>query len=135
MNRLINLLLHLTMAWRRVFLWPAFIRQLGAPDQVQKAVLESILQRNQQTRFGIAHQFATIDSPQEYARRVPLQTYEDLRPYIEEQQKGSPHQLTSEDPLLFAQTSGTTGKPKYIPVLERSIVSAKQNQRLFSYAI
>jgi len=135
MNRLINLLLHATMLWRRFTLWLAFTRKLGTPDQVQQAVLQSILQRNGRTRFGEAHQFATITSTEEYAARVPLQTYEDLRPYIERQQQGSPRELTSEEPLLFAQTSGTTGKPKYIPVLQRSIDGARENQRLFSYGI
>ncbi len=135
MNLLINLLLHATMVWRRFILWPAFTRKLNAPDQVQQAVLQSILQRNSRTRFGEAHQFATITSPAEYALRVPLQTYEDLRPYIERQQQGSPGELTSEEPLLFAQTSGTTGKPKYIPILQRSIDGARENQRLFSYGI
>lgn len=135
MNGLINLIIRLQMAWRGFALWRPFVRQTRSPGAVQQAVLQSILRRNRPTRFGQDHGFASITSPQEYAARVPLQSYEDLRPYIEHQQNGNSGQLTTEDPILFAQTSGTTGKAKYIPVLPRTVKQAKTNQRLFAHRL
>jgi hypothetical protein len=135
MSGLINLLIRLQMAWRGVALWRPFLQQTRSPAAVQQAVLKSILARNRQSRFGREHGFASITSPQEYAARVPLQSYEDLRPYIEQQQRGEPRQLTVEEPILFAQTSGTTGKAKYIPILPRTVKQAKTNQRLFAHRL
>ncbi len=42
--------------------------------------------------------------------------YEDIRERIDRVTRGEKGVLTAEDPVLFAQTSGTTGTPKYIPV-------------------
>ena len=42
--------------------------------------------------------------------------YEAIRPRIDRMTAGSSNVLTAEDPVLFAQTSGTTGQPKFIPV-------------------
>ena len=135
MNGLINAVIRVQMAWRSVVLWRPFLRLTRAPDFTQGAVLKSILNRHRDTRFGREHKFATIASPEEYAARVPLQSYETLRPYIEQQQLGTHRQLTAEDPILFAQTSGTTGRPKYIPILPQTVTSAKRNQRLFAYCL
>jgi len=131
-NRLGNLLLDLHMAVSRIFLWRPFLRQTRDPDAVQRRLLKSILHRNRNTRFGREHDFASIDSPRNYASRVAIQNYEDLRPYIERQEQGQPRQLTADEPIMFAQTSGTTGLPKNIPVLARTIAQAERNQRLFA---
>lgn len=133
MNRLINLLIRYQMALNGLFVWRPFARKTRDPAAAQKRVLKAILRRNRNTRFGREHGFASIATPEEYTARVPLQNYEDLRPYIEREQQGHPRQLTLEPPIMFAQTSGTTGKPKYIPVLLRTVAQAKTDQRLFSY--
>ncbi len=50
-----------------------------------------------------------------FASRVPVQDYETLRPYIDEQRRTGAPALTSEAPLFYAQTSGTTGTPEVHP--------------------
>ena len=69
----------------------------------------------------------------DFRRAVPVQGYESLRPYVEAQAETGESALTVDTPVLYAQTSGTTGVPKYVPLLERSLQSHKRLQNLFSY--
>ena len=80
------------------------------------AVLRRLLAANQRTRFGIEHGFADIRTAAQFRERVPVQEYEMLRPYVDEQRRTGAQALTMEAPLFYAQTSGTTGAPKLIPI-------------------
>jgi hypothetical protein len=54
-----------------------------------------------------------------YRRRIPLHTYEDLAPQIEEMKKGAEDVLWPGRCQIYAKTSGTTtGRPRHIPVTE-----------------
>src|SRR5262249_41688152 len=53
---------------------------------------------------------------EEYARRVPVNDYEALRPYVDAEISHGESALTRERPRWYARTSGTTGKPKDIPL-------------------
>ena len=57
---------------------------------------------------------------------MPVCTYEDLRPAIEVQEKSREPLLTSGQPILFAQTSGTTGVPKNIPILPQTVEAIRR---------
>jgi len=56
-----------------------------------------------------------------------------LRPYLDEQEQTGNPVLYQGQPVLYAQTSGTTSEPKYIPVLESTLRQFKQQQRLLTY--
>lgn len=86
------------------------------PVQAQQDKLLQILQANKSTEYGQKHGFASIRSIREYQEQVPVVDYEDIRSEVERMVKGESGVLTSEIPVMFAQTSGTTGDPKYIPV-------------------
>ena len=64
---------------------------------------------------------------------MPVQDYETLRPYVEDQRLTGAPALTAESPLFYAQTSGTTGKPKYIPITPSVLAMHRAEQALFSY--
>jgi hypothetical protein len=86
------------------------------PGTAQRERLRAILHRNRDTEYGRAHGFGAIESVAEYQRNVPVNSYETLGPLIERMASGEHEVLTSEDPMMFAVTSGTTGKQKLIPV-------------------
>jgi hypothetical protein len=86
------------------------------PETAQKELLMSIIGRNADTEYGRKYGFDRIKSVAEYQSRVPVIAYEDISGYIERVTRGERNVLTAEDPVMFAQTSGTTGKPKFIPI-------------------
>lgn len=93
-----------------------FRKALAEPAATQEKLLLSILRRNQDTEYGRAYGFSSIRSLNAYQGNVPIIDYEAIRSRIDRMTRGEENVLTAETPVLFAQTSGTTGKPKYIPV-------------------
>jgi hypothetical protein len=97
---------------------PAFVRfglALENPGQTQRDLLMGYIRRNRDTRFGAAHGFAEIRSPEDFARHVPLQTYEDLEPWIDRIAAGEKNILTTEPVTRLVPTSGSTHARKLIP--------------------
>ncbi len=86
------------------------------PTAAQEALLRRMMANNRDTEYGREHGFAAVRSLDDYRSRVPVVDYEDIRGHIDRMTRGEKGVLTDEDPVLFAQTSGTTGTPKYIPV-------------------
>jgi hypothetical protein len=109
------------------------LRALGKPSKIQQELLIELLKKNRSTTFGKQHGFATIGSLREYSRTVPLQDYESLRPYITTQREQKTSELTAEQPIMYAQTSGTMDEPKYIPVTPASLGFHKLNQGVFTW--
>jgi len=118
----------------RFGVWSSFVRATRSPDKVQKALLARILKINSKTKFGIRHHFEEIKTYEDYRNRVEVQSYEDLRPYIERQDANKEPELTLEQPVLYAKTSGTTAAPKLIPILAPSIDKFRESQKIASYA-
>ncbi len=86
------------------------------PDRTQTEKLLDILQHNAQTEYGRRYGFASVRSVADFQRNVPPTEYDALEPYIERVRNGEPGVLTAERPSMFATSSGTTGRAKYIPV-------------------
>jgi hypothetical protein len=89
---------------------------LKDPAGAQRRLLASILERNRDTEYGKGFDFGRLKSLADYQGNVPIISYEDIRGQIDRMTRGENNVLTAETPVLFAQTSGTTGDPKYIPV-------------------
>ncbi|MEN8728320.1 MAG: GH3 auxin-responsive promoter family protein [Desulfuromonadales bacterium] len=86
------------------------------PVATQTAKLRHLMQKNAGTEYGKRHGFADINSFETYRSRVPVITYEDIKEDMQRVVSGAQNIFTAEDPVMFAQTSGTTGDPKYVPV-------------------
>ncbi len=114
--------------------WLPLLRQTECPEEVQQTVLRGILTRQASTRFGTEHGFRTIRTYREFCHAVPVLSYEDLRPYVEAQETMRVPYLNAEQPASYVQTSGTTGQPKHVPILARTVEWIRQYQRLFAYA-
>lgn len=93
-----------------------FERAVADTRKAQESLLCRMMERNRDTEYGREYGFAGIRTLHQYSQRVPVVDYEDLRPRIDRVTRGEKGVLTAEDPVLFAQTSGTTGKAKFIPV-------------------
>ena len=114
-------------------LWRKLEEQTKAPLATQIELLNEILKRNKDTKFGKKYGFKDIKTIGEFQASVPIQTYETLEGYLNAQDREGKAYLTSDNPTMYIQTSGTTGRAKYIPILERNIEQAKRRALLFNY--
>lgn len=84
--------------------------------EAQRQLLMDIVRRNADTEYGQRYGFASIKSVEDYQKHLPIISYENIREDMERVTRGASNVFTAEDPVMFAQTSGTTGTPKYVPV-------------------
>ncbi len=95
-----------------------FLRATSKAAFVQERTLLSKIRRNAISDFGRDHNFSSIRSYEDFIAAVPVQTYEDHEPYIRRVMEGQTSALFGPgvSVLMFALTSGSTNKPKHIPV-------------------
>ncbi|MFC2129322.1 GH3 auxin-responsive promoter family protein [Bacteroidota bacterium] len=87
------------------------------PGNVQREVFFKIIHQARNTEWGKTYGYEEITSIQQYQERVPIQTYEDIIPYVNRQRAGEANVLWPSDIKWFAKSSGTTTeKSKFIPV-------------------
>jgi hypothetical protein len=121
--------------WRRFSHVDRFVAATRDPLEAQLQKLLQIVRRNRDTVFGRAHDFGAIRTVADYQQRVPIQTYDDLGPLIERVKRGEKRILTADDPLMFAVTSGTTGKAKYVPVTPSYLDEYIHGMQIHNYFI
>ena len=85
----------------------------------QEAVLDGILGWAAETEYGKKHGFGEIKTLEDFQRKVPINTYESLEPYIKRHTNGEAGVLFPGKPMMYATTSGTTAEPKWIPVTQK----------------
>lgn len=89
---------------------------------IQQEQLKKLLNGARDTEWGRKFDYATIDSYEEFAKRVPLQTYEEVKPYVERMLRGEQNLIWGSDIKWFAKSSGTTNdKSKFIPVSQEAL--------------
>ncbi len=91
---------------------------LRDPQPAQTRLLLKTLAANADSDFGRAHGFGEIgeiDSAEDFHQAVPLQTWENLEPWIARIAAGEPNVLTNEPVAGFEETSGSSGAAKLIP--------------------
>ena len=92
------------------------------PVAAQREVLQDLITHGQYTQIGRRYQFSTIFNIRKFKELVPIQAYEDLKPYIDEVMQGEPDVLWNTPIEWFAKSSGTTSdKSKFIPLSQESI--------------
>ena len=84
---------------------------------LQEEVLQYLLKKGANTEYGRQHLFNTIHNSDDFARQVPLNTYEDLKADIDRMRHGERDVLWPGVVKWYAKSSGTTNdKSKFIPV-------------------
>ena len=113
----------LPLLWRSRARARAFLGQTRIADQVQRDLLLTRLARHADSQFGRDHHFAEIKSPADFRNRVPVAGYDRHEPYIDKVRQGDTGALfgAGTEVLMFALTSGTTNRPKTIPVTRESL--------------
>lgn len=119
--------------FRRVF--RAECEAAENPEMSQRRLLADLLRRAAHTRTGEAHSFESLRSYEEFAERVPVMSYPEIRHDVMDMVEGTPDVLWPGKVRRFAQSSGTSdGKSKYIPLTPRSLSRAHYAGAAFSLA-
>ncbi len=92
------------------------------PIDAQREVLQDLVTHGQYTEFGRKHGFKELFSIRNFKQHVPIQEYEDLKPYIDRLMQGEENVLWNTPVNWFAKSSGTTSdKSKFIPITQESL--------------
>jgi hypothetical protein len=114
---------------KRMDAFTAIISQLLVPRQraierfaqqagdVQHKQLNTLLHKARHTEWGRKFDFKSIRSYADFSGRLPLQHYDDIKPYVMRMINGEKNILWPSNVRWYAQSSGTTNdKSKFIPI-------------------
>lgn len=95
---------------------------LKYPIEVQDEVRRKLISTARNTEWGLKYHYSDLNGASEFAKRVPISTYEDLQPYINRIMHGEQFLLWPSEIRWFAKSSGTTNdRSKFIPVSEEAL--------------
>lgn len=95
---------------------------LKYPIEVQNELFLQLIKTARKTDFGKKYGFKDIDSIRAFKEHVPIHTYEDTYPYIQQLLNGQQNVLWPSEIKWFAKSSGTTNaKSKFIPVSQEAL--------------
>ena len=92
------------------------------PIATQREVLQDLVTHGQYTEFGRKYALAGISKIQDFKKAIPIQEYDQLKPYVEKLMEGEENLLWNTPVNWFAKSSGTTNdKSKFIPITKESL--------------
>lgn len=92
------------------------------PINVQQDIFYQLIGASKSTFWGKQYKYEQIESIKDFQQSVPLQTYEDVKPWVDRLRKGENNLLWPGEIKWFAKSSGTTNdKSKFIPVSRESL--------------
>lgn len=109
-------------------------RWISNPFSAQDKVFTYLIKKAENTAFGKDHGFSEINNYEDFKKKVPIRTYEELKPYVDKVTNGEKDVLWPGKPLYLCKTSGTTSGAKYIPISRESIhhhINAARDAILF----
>ncbi|MFQ6048726.1 MAG: GH3 auxin-responsive promoter family protein, partial [Phycisphaerae bacterium] len=134
-RRLFDRLLLPIAYWQARARYGRFIGAAGSATRVQQRVLLEKIRLNADSDFGREHRFDRIGSYRQFTANVPICRYEHIEPYIERLKRGQTRALLGggQKLLMFALTSGTTARPKFIPVTEQFLDEYRRGWTVFGF--
>ena len=89
---------------------------------MQREVLARLISRAKDTEYGRKHGFSSIRDYEQFAKNVPVNTYEELKAGIDRMRHGESDVLWPGRTKWYAKSSGTTNdKSKFIPVTKEGL--------------
>lgn len=118
MRRVVNKIVkqYLDYRYRRIE------RMRHKPYQAQDQWFTKLIQMAKDTEYGKRYGFSDIRSYQDFARQVPVVSYEDIMPEIKKMMHGQKDVLWPGYVKWYSKSSGTTSeKSKFIPVPSQNL--------------
>jgi len=92
------------------------------PYNVQQDILFKLIIKAKDTEWGKKFRFDKIRSVEDFQKNIPLQSYDDIKPYVNRLRDGEQNLLWPGEIKWFAKSSGTTNdKSKFIPVSKEAL--------------
>lgn len=92
------------------------------PLEVQNEWFDKLIYSSRNTEWGKKFDYNSIKNPHQFAQRVPIQDYDDLKPFVDRLKLGEQNLLWPTETKWFAKSSGTTSdKSKFIPVTKEAL--------------
>ncbi|MCF8346811.1 MAG: GH3 auxin-responsive promoter family protein [Bacteroidales bacterium] len=92
------------------------------PGNVQRETFNRLIRQAADTEWGKKYHYREIENINQYQARVPIQTYEDIVPYVDRQRAGEQNVLWPTEIKWYAKSSGTTAeKSKFLPVSKEAL--------------
>ncbi|MDE6645173.1 MAG: GH3 auxin-responsive promoter family protein [Muribaculaceae bacterium] len=99
-------------------------RWQGNTEAIQSRLLERLLKRAAHTLIGTRYGFSEIKSYTDFAKKLPVTRYEDIRPLVMRMVAGESDILWPGRVTNYAQSSGTSdGRSKFIPITREGLSS------------
>src|SRR5690606_7002977 len=85
-------------------------------------LFKNLIHAAKHTEFGQHYNFSSISNYSQFKERVPVQTYEQIYPYIDRLMRGEQNLLWPSEIKWFSKSSGTTNaRSKFIPVSQEAL--------------
>lgn len=92
------------------------------PHEVQFELFDKLIDSAKNTEWGKLYNYDQIKNYEDFKNSVPLQEYDDIKPWVEKAIDGGTDILWKGETKWFAKSSGTTSdKSKLIPVTKDSL--------------
>lgn len=96
--------------------------RLRGPE-LQAQIFEQLIRSGQSTVWGRQYGFEDLRNVHDFQKRVPVQHYDDLQPYIERMMHGEASVLWPGRVRFFSKSAGTTkDKSKFSPISRQNMV-------------
>ena len=112
-------------ALRQACRWRRAVERARA---TQARLLARLLADAARTKFGADFRLASARTADDLRRAMPVAGYERAEPYIQRVARGDTAALfpAGTRVRMFAMTSGTTGRPKYIPITDQGLKNYRE---------
>lgn len=90
--------------------------------KIQYRVMIRLVNQAINTEWGKKYDYKSIRNYDDFKSRVPVQTYDEIKPYVKRLRAGEQNLLWPSEIRWFAKSSGTTNdKSKFLPVSKESL--------------
>lgn len=90
--------------------------------EIQQRVMARLIQQAANTEWGKKYDYKSLRTYEDFKNRLPIQTYEEVKPYVERLRAGEQNLLWPSEIRWFAKSSGTTNdKSKFLPVSKEAL--------------
>lgn len=113
----------------------SFNLALNHPENAQRIIFNKIYNNLSESLYGKSLNISGHVSYHEFSSKVPILKYDDLVPWIEKQKAGIQGVLTPQPVKFYEKTSGSGGRPKYIPYNNDLMKSFNNMFQIWAYDI